>query len=112
MIDRQRLLSDLQRLLKALENDLRERCDTNPEVDAPVRGEYERARAAGRTAQAYDIWREDHLTQAAVAWILACVFIRFLEDNRLVNAPHLAGPGDRLESSWVSSNHSTLTGPR
>lgn len=105
MIDRERLLADLQRLLKALESDLRERCDTNPQVDAPVREEYERARAASRTAQAYDIWREDHLTQAAVAWILACVFVRFLEDNDLVDAPRLAGPGDRLA---LARDHHTV----
>jgi hypothetical protein len=96
VIERPRLLADLQRLLKTLEADLRDRCSTRPEVDAPVREEYERARSAGRTAQAYEIWREDHLTQAGVAWILACVFVRFLEDNGLADTPRLAGPGDRL----------------
>jgi SAM-dependent methyltransferase len=32
-----------------------------------------------------------------VHWILALVFLRFLEDNRLVDAPLLSGPGERLE---------------
>ena len=105
MIDRLRLLADLQPLLKALEADLRDRCAANTDVDAPVREEYERARAARRTAQPYELWREDHLTQAAVAWILACVFVRFLEDNGLVNAPHLAGPDDRLA---LARDHHTV----
>src|SRR5436305_5450418 len=38
----------------------------------------------------------DAITQQAVAWVLSCVFVRFLEDNRLIDPPKLAGPGDRL----------------
>ena len=30
-------------------------------------------------------------------WLLACVFVRFLEDNALVDPPRLAGPGPRLQ---------------
>ena len=33
----------------------------------------------------------------AVAWILGCVFVRFLEDNTLVDPPHLSGPGERRQ---------------
>ena len=40
----------------------------------------------GRTALTYTAWREDELTQIAVAWILGCVFVRFLEDNGLRDA--------------------------
>jgi hypothetical protein len=36
------------------------------------------------------------LTRGAVAWVLGCVFARFLEDNRLVEPPRLSGPGERL----------------
>ena len=43
----------------------------------------------------YTVWRDDRLTQVAVAWILACVFVRFLEDNGLVDPPRLSGPGER-----------------
>ena len=32
-----------------------------------------------------------------MAWILACVFVRFLEDNRLIDTVWLAGPDDRLQ---------------
>jgi SAM-dependent methyltransferase len=35
------------------------------------------------------------VTQAAVAWLLGCVFVRYCEDNGLVGPVWLAGPGDR-----------------
>jgi hypothetical protein len=84
-------------LLKRLEADIRNRCETNDEIDAPLRAEYEKAKSASRTAQAYEVWREDYITQVAVAWILGCVFVRFLEDNRLIDTVWLAGPNDRLQ---------------
>jgi len=37
-------------------------------------------------------WREAQITQAAVAWVLTCVFVRFLEDNGLLAEPMIAGP--------------------
>src|SRR5215210_1269222 len=92
MIEPKKLLTDLQRLIKKLEDDLRQRCKELPDVNARVRAEYDRARQAERTAAAYEIWREEFITQAAVAWTLACVFVRFIEDNRLVKMPRLAGP--------------------
>lgn len=97
MIDPQRLLGDLERLRAALEDDLRERCEENPELDAPFRAEYRAGRAAERTAETYEAWRDDEITQVAVAWILGCVFVRFLEDNGLVDPPRLSGPGDRRQ---------------
>lgn len=114
MIDRERLLADLQNLVRRLEDEVRERCDDQPEIDAPVRAEYERARAAKRTSNAYAVWRGEYLTQVAVAWVLAGVFVRFLEDNDLVDAPRLAGPGPRLgiardhHTEWFSK-HPTET---
>lgn len=108
MIDAGRLLADLQRLLKTIENDLRRRCDDNPEVNARVRAEYDKARSASRTSQAYEVWREEFITQVAVAWILACVFVRFIEDNRMLDEPGaarvwLAGPAERLR--FARDNH-------
>ena len=97
MINRLALLSDLQKLLVKLQDDLRARCAERPEVEAPLRAQYEAARAAKRTAEAYEAWREAQFTQAAVAWILSCVFIRFLEDNGLLgDIAYLSGPGPRL----------------
>lgn len=95
MIDAGRLLDDLKRLRADLEDDLRVRCEEHPDLDAPLRDEYDAAHAAGRTAQPYAVWRDARLTQIAAAWLLGCVFVRFLEDNRLVDPPRLSGPGDR-----------------
>lgn len=98
MIDRAALLTDLQKLLRRLEADLLERSESAevPQVGESLRGEYQRAFAAQRTAQNYADWRADAITQAAAAWVLSSVFVRFLEDNGLIDPPRLAGPGDRL----------------
>ena len=45
-----------------------------------------------RTAATYESWLDDRVTQSAVAWILATVFVRFCEDNGLIDLPVLAGP--------------------
>ena len=92
MIDRQKLLSDLKPLLKTVEADLRARCDEVPQIDADLKKEYEQARAADRTGVTYEEWRADLITQVAVAWVLSCVFVRFLEDNALIAPPRISGP--------------------
>ncbi|MDE8346399.1 MAG: BREX-2 system adenine-specific DNA-methyltransferase PglX, partial [Acidocella sp.] len=92
MIDRKRLLTDLKPLLKELEADLRARCDEVPQTDADLKNEYDQARAADRIGVAYEQWRADLITQVAVAWVLSCVFVRFLEDNALITPPRIAGP--------------------
>ena len=95
MIDAKALLADLQKLLVTLESDLRHRCKNHADVDQPLRDQYAAAKAANRTAQAYEVWRDEQITQAAVAWILGCVFVRFCEDNHLIDPPRLSGPGER-----------------
>jgi len=99
MIDRAALLSDLQKLLKKLEADLLERSESAEvaEVGARLRQEFEQARQAERTAQNFEDWRSDAITQAAAAWVLSCVFARFLEDNRLIHSARIAGPGEQLQ---------------
>src|SRR5262245_19121685 len=84
MIEPKNLLTDLQRLTNKLEDDLGARCKELPEVDARGRAEYNRAKQADRTAAAYEVWRDEFITQAGVAWALGCVFVRFIEDNSLV----------------------------
>jgi hypothetical protein len=98
MINRQALLADLQKFLQRIEADLLERSKSTevPEVPAALRAEYEKASRAERTAQNYEDWRTDTITQAAAAWVLSCVFVRFLEDNSLIDPPKIAGPGERL----------------
>jgi len=99
MIDRHALLNDLQGLLRRLEADLLERStsDEVPEVGQWLRAEYAKAKDAERIAQTQTQWIDDFITQVAAAWVLSCVFARFLEDNTLVEPPRIAGPGARLE---------------
>jgi hypothetical protein len=97
MIDARRLLDDLQPLRRHLEDDLRERSEQVPELGQRLRDEWQAARQRERTAQTYEAWRDDTLAQAAVMWLLACVFVRFLEDNALVDMPRLSGPNEKLQ---------------
>jgi hypothetical protein len=92
MIDRKQLLADLKPFLKKVEADLRARCDEVPNIDTALRQEYEQARAADRTGVTFEEWRADLITQVAVAWVLSCVFVRFLEDNELIAPPRISGP--------------------
>ena len=95
MIGRTSLLSDLRRRLRRLEQDLAERADSDPGTAAALEAEYRTAREAGRTGDTYRSWRNGALTQAAVAWLLGCVFVRFAEDNGLIESPLIAGPSGR-----------------
>jgi hypothetical protein len=105
MIERKRLLGDLQTLLKGIEADLLERSGSSEvaEVGRRLREEYAAAQAAARTAQSFEEWRSDQITQVAAAWVLSCVFVRFLEDNELIATPKIAGPGERLR--WARDEH-------
>ena len=94
MIDPAKLLADLRRLLPDLEGDLRARASEDGEVDRLLRAQHQSERDAGRTADAFEIWRDAWVTQVAVAWLLSLVFVRYLEDNELVPA-RLAGSGER-----------------
>ena len=96
MIDPKVLLTDLKVQVKALEADLRLNGVTNSTTAAELRREWQAARDAQRTAAAFEMWREDRVTQVAVAWILGTVFVRFCEDNDLIEYPVIAGPGDRI----------------
>jgi hypothetical protein len=79
MIQSDTLLPDLQRLVKNLKADLLERLREHPEIEAKLRtSAYTPVEQRGRTAQAYLVWRDDYLEQVAVAWVLACNFVRLL----------------------------------
>src|SRR5262245_35949176 len=95
VINPKRLLDDLKRFRRRLEDDLRERATTVAELHETLQREYTAAKEAGRTGEAFEVWREGMLTQAAVAWLLGCVFVRFLEDNGLVAEALLSGPQER-----------------
>ena len=95
MIDAKVLLADLTRLLKRLEGDLRERALSSasevPELRAHLQAEWQAARDAERTAETFESWAEQGITQAGVHWLLSCVFLRFIEDNGLVERPWISG---------------------
>jgi hypothetical protein len=95
MVNIKTLLPDLKKLVQELDEDLLVRATENAEIDAGLRGAFSQIVKGGRTAQAFEVWREDYLDQVAVAWVLACVFVRFTEDNHLIDDCWLAGEGDR-----------------
>lgn len=98
MIDRTALLTDLQGLMTRLEADILAYSEQRPELNAHLREEYAGAFKAKRTAEHFVDWRAAQVTQASAAWILTCVFVRFLEDNELLDEAMLAGPvGSRLQ---------------
>jgi hypothetical protein len=88
------LLADCTREVKRLEADLKAQAAALPDLNARLRAEYDEAREFGRVGDAFEIWRGEQATQAAVQWVLGGVFVRFLEDNGLID-PLLAGDGDQ-----------------
>src|SRR6516165_1727347 len=95
MVHIKTLLPELKELVRELAEDLLARSTENAEIDAGLRQAFQQIEKGGRTAQAFEVWREDYLDQVAVAWVLACVFVRFMEDNHLIDECWLAGEKDR-----------------
>ncbi len=90
MIDTSALLRDLKRLTTTLEKDIRERIQDLPGLEQALTAEWQAARDASRTAQTLHDFKEEAVTQAAVHWLLMGVFVRFLEDNGLIDKPYLS----------------------
>lgn len=97
-MDIKKLLPELKKLVTAISEDLLTR-STLPEIDQGLREAYTQIEKGGRTADAFEVWREDYLDQVAVAWVLSCVFVRFMEDNHLIDECWLAGEGDRRKQA-------------
>jgi hypothetical protein len=93
------LTTDLQQQVLILEDDLRERLQGDDEREGSWKQEHQRALEKERTAASWVTWRDDRITQAAVAWVLTTVFIRFCEDNALVSAVWIAGPENRRQEA-------------
>lgn len=55
---------------------------------------WQAARDADRTAETLESWSDQVITQAGVHWLLSCVFLRFIEDNSLVDRPRIGGTPD------------------
>ncbi len=99
MIDAAVLTQDAKRLVLDAEDDLRAVLAADGIRDERWR-EYHAALSNGhRTVQDYASWRDERLTQVAVSWVLTTVFVRFLEDNRLVEPVWFTGTGQRQQQA-------------
>ena len=97
MIDEDRLCEGLKKLLTQTESDIRDRLAEEPRLEEALKSRHAAAVEVGRAdAGAWHAFCDDAITQAAVHWLLAVVFVRFLEDNRLIAEAWIAGPAERL----------------
>ena len=93
------LTTDLQKQVLLLEDDVRSRLHSDPERLATWQAEHATAVQRERTASSWVEWRDDRVTQVAVAWVLTTVFVRFCEDNGLVKPVWIAGPAERRQEA-------------
>jgi hypothetical protein len=100
------LLRDLKRLTTTLEADIRERLAANADLDTTLGQEWQAAKNAGRSGATLHDFKEEAITQAAVHWLLMGVFIRFLEDNGLVERPWLTA-ADPARRALAQDRHET-----
>jgi Domain of unknown function (DUF7008)/Eco57I restriction-modification methylase len=92
-------LKDLQKLVTRTEDDLRQRSQELSDVHQRLTHEYDQAKATERTLETFESWRDEYLTQVAVAWVLTSVFLRYLEDNGLADgqlSPVDGGAGENV----------------
>jgi len=93
------LTGALKKVVLSLEDDLRVRVESDPSTKSAWLDEHVKAISGERTAMSWQAWRDDRLTQVAVAWALTSVFVRFCEDNRLVSPVWIAGPPERRQEA-------------
>ncbi|PWK37654.1 BREX-2 system adenine-specific DNA-methyltransferase PglX [Cupriavidus plantarum] len=105
MINAPQLLADLTKQLKRLEADLRQRIEDVAELQASLQAEWQAARDAGRCAETFGTWADQVITQAGVHWLLSCVFLRFIEDNELVDRPWLGGTPESGRLALARDRH-------
>lgn len=95
MLEIKTLVPQLQKQVLLLTEDLLAQSNSVPEIGNLLRDSFAKMRESGGLSQSYEEWSGDNLEQVAVSWVLACVFVRFLEDNRLIDECWIAGDGDR-----------------
>ncbi|MPV35654.1 BREX-2 system adenine-specific DNA-methyltransferase PglX [Georgenia subflava] len=109
MIDSARLLTDLRRQLTLLTRDLKAQAeDPSLHWSQDLRRQHREATERERTALTWPEWRDGEVDQAAVAWIVATAFIRFCEDNALLDGARDAG-GNVVALPWIGG---PTAGPR
>lgn len=95
MIDATALTTDARRLVLDVEDDLRAVLSADSELSQQWRDRHTAALRGNRTSADFASWRDEHVTQVAVSWVLTTVFVRFLEDNDLITPRWFAGHGTR-----------------
>jgi len=105
VIDAKQLLVELTRQLKGLEADLRQRIAEQPDLNSNLHDEWKAALDAKRCAETFETWADQVITQAGVHWLLSCVFLRFIEDNQLVDRPWLAGTPESGRLALARDRH-------
>lgn len=95
MIDATALTTDARRLVLDVEDDLRAVLAADGELSQQWRDKHTAALRGNRTSADFASWRDEHITQVAVSWVLTTVFVRFLEDNDLITPRWFAGHGTR-----------------
>jgi len=92
-----------------------EEVDEDSEREGHLVAAWSDASRADRTAQSFPEWLEEYAAQIAAAWVVTAVFVRFLEDNGLIEADYIAGPTsearDRADETlrWFRREHSTAS---
>lgn len=93
------LTGELRKLVLEVEDDLRERLNADGERLTIWAEEHAAALEAARTSASWEAWRDERITQSAVAWVLTTVFVRFCEDNRLISGVWITGTGGRAQEA-------------
>nr|WP_281362209.1 BREX-2 system adenine-specific DNA-methyltransferase PglX [Cellulomonas humilata] len=103
-------MKDLRGQLKLVEADLRKQAeDAEVAWSGELREQFDYATAAGRTGLTWSAWRDGEISQAAVAWLIAATFIRFCEDNDLLEGAVADG---QIPAPWIAGPTGTPTGSR
>ncbi|UQB70653.1 BREX-2 system adenine-specific DNA-methyltransferase PglX [Rhodococcus ruber] len=109
------LVKALRKQVTVLEDDLRARVDgadvdiRQPGVEQRWRAEYTAALQANRTAASWQAWRDERITQAAVAWVLLTVFARYCEDHALVSKAWIGGPNPDARQQALDARRAYFT---
>lgn len=104
----------LQAQVRFLVEDLRDQVAQTPGLRSELHQEHGGAKTAERTASDFEAWLDDQLDQAAVAWVLGCVFVRFCEDNELVDSLWIGGddPAARADDAVQRRQAYIIANPR
>ncbi|MFI7359719.1 BREX-2 system adenine-specific DNA-methyltransferase PglX [Streptomyces avidinii] len=92
MISTDLLLRDLTRQTTSLGQDLRSRAEGSKA--AALTEEYRGLREASVISSSWQAWLDEQVAQAAKAWVLTTVIVRFCEDNGLLDSAAIIGVDD------------------